>query len=62
MTERTAVVVLAGGRGARMRSALPKVLHEAAGRPVLDRVLATARAAAAEAGGARLVVVTNAGA
>jgi bifunctional UDP-N-acetylglucosamine pyrophosphorylase / glucosamine-1-phosphate N-acetyltransferase len=61
VTERTAVVVLAGGRGARMRSALPKVLHEAAGRPVLDRVLATARAAAAEAGGARLVVVTNAG-
>ncbi len=36
-------VVLAAGQGKRMRSALPKVLHEVAGRPMLARVLATAR-------------------
>jgi bifunctional UDP-N-acetylglucosamine pyrophosphorylase/glucosamine-1-phosphate N-acetyltransferase len=52
-----AVVVLAAGRGVRMRSSLPKVLHEAAGRPLLDRVLAAARTL----GEARLVVVVGAG-
>ena len=59
MTARTAVVVLAGGTGARMRSAVPKVLHDAAGRTLLDRVLATARTVMAGSGAARLVVVTN---
>lgn len=39
---RDAVVVLAAGRGVRMRSELPKVLHEVAGRPMLDRVVALA--------------------
>lgn len=34
-----AVVILAAGQGTRMKSALPKVLHEAAGRPLLDHVL-----------------------
>ena len=29
------VVILAAGKGARMRSARPKVLHEAAGLPLL---------------------------
>ena len=38
-----AVVVLAAGSGVRMRSARPKVLHDAAGRPLLDRVLDTRR-------------------
>ena len=33
-------VVLAAGEGKRMKSELPKVLHEAAGRPVLAHVLA----------------------
>jgi bifunctional UDP-N-acetylglucosamine pyrophosphorylase/glucosamine-1-phosphate N-acetyltransferase len=37
-------VVLAAGKGTRMRSARPKVLHEAAGRPLLARVLDAARA------------------
>ncbi|MFP3943896.1 MAG: bifunctional UDP-N-acetylglucosamine diphosphorylase/glucosamine-1-phosphate N-acetyltransferase GlmU [Alphaproteobacteria bacterium] len=37
-----ACVVLAAGRGTRMRSALPKVLHEVAGRPMLHHVLAGA--------------------
>jgi len=35
-----AVVVLAAGQGRRMRSALPKVLHEVAGRSLLGHVLA----------------------
>lgn len=36
-------VILAAGKGTRMRSALPKVLHPAAGRPLLDWVIAAAR-------------------
>jgi UDP-N-acetylglucosamine diphosphorylase/glucosamine-1-phosphate N-acetyltransferase len=36
-------VVLAAGRGTRMRSPLPKVLHPAAGRPLLHWVIAAAR-------------------
>ncbi len=42
--ERVAVV-LAAGKGTRMRSRLPKVLHRAAGRPLLAWVLDAARAA-----------------
>jgi bifunctional UDP-N-acetylglucosamine pyrophosphorylase / glucosamine-1-phosphate N-acetyltransferase len=38
------VVVLAAGHGTRMRSKLPKALHDLAGRPLLDHVLGTARA------------------
>jgi len=38
-----AVVVLAAGQGKRMHSALPKVLHQLAGRPLLAHVLDTAR-------------------
>ena len=37
------VVVLAAGRGSRMRSGLPKVLHPIGGVPMLGRVLSTAR-------------------
>ncbi len=36
------VVVLAAGKGTRMKSALPKVLHPLAGRPLLAHVLAAA--------------------
>jgi len=36
------VVILAAGKGTRMRSALPKVLHPLAGYPILDHVMATA--------------------
>jgi bifunctional UDP-N-acetylglucosamine pyrophosphorylase / glucosamine-1-phosphate N-acetyltransferase len=35
-----AAIVLAAGEGTRMKSALPKVLHEVAGRPMIAHVLA----------------------
>jgi bifunctional UDP-N-acetylglucosamine pyrophosphorylase / glucosamine-1-phosphate N-acetyltransferase len=38
------VIVLAAGQGTRMKSALPKVLHTLAGRPLLEHVVRTARA------------------
>ena len=40
-----AVVVLAAGKGTRMRSDFPKVLHKAAGRTLLSHVLHSAAAA-----------------
>ena len=42
---RRVAVVLAAGQGKRMRSDLPKVLHRAAGRPLVAWVLDAARAA-----------------
>jgi len=38
------VVILAAGMGKRMNSALPKVLHPLAGKPLLSHVIDTARA------------------
>ena len=37
------VIILAAGQGSRMKSALPKVLHPVAGRPMLQHVVDTAR-------------------
>jgi bifunctional UDP-N-acetylglucosamine pyrophosphorylase / glucosamine-1-phosphate N-acetyltransferase len=37
------LVVLAAGKGTRMKSALPKVLHRAGGRPLIDHVLSSSR-------------------
>ncbi len=51
-------VVLAAGKGTRMKSSRPKVLHEAGGRPLLGWVLAAARAAGCE----RLAVIVGHGA
>ncbi|PRG96505.1 UDP-N-acetylglucosamine diphosphorylase/glucosamine-1-phosphate N-acetyltransferase [Burkholderia multivorans] len=52
------IVILAAGTGKRMRSALPKVLHPVAGRPLLSHVIATARTLQPS----RLVVVVGHGA
>jgi bifunctional UDP-N-acetylglucosamine pyrophosphorylase/glucosamine-1-phosphate N-acetyltransferase len=35
------VVILAAGKGTRMKSARPKILHELAGRPLIEHVLRT---------------------
>ena len=60
MTHETAClgIVLAAGEGTRMKSATPKVLHPVGGRPMLDAVLASARAGGIK----RLAVVIGAGA
>jgi bifunctional UDP-N-acetylglucosamine pyrophosphorylase/glucosamine-1-phosphate N-acetyltransferase len=42
------VVILAAGKGTRMHSSQPKVLHPLAGRPLLRHVVETARALHAE--------------
>jgi bifunctional UDP-N-acetylglucosamine pyrophosphorylase / glucosamine-1-phosphate N-acetyltransferase len=39
----THVVVMAAGKGTRMKSARPKVLHQVAGKPMVDRVMAAAQ-------------------
>ncbi|OIN13890.1 bifunctional UDP-N-acetylglucosamine diphosphorylase/glucosamine-1-phosphate N-acetyltransferase GlmU [Oceanisphaera psychrotolerans] len=40
----TQAVILAAGKGTRMRSSLPKVLHPVAGQPMVSHVIAAARA------------------
>ena len=52
-----AAVVLAAGKGTRMKSDLHKVLHPIAGRAMLDHVLAAVRRLAPE----QLVVVVGSG-
>ncbi len=53
MAEQLTVVVLAAGKGTRMKSGRPKVLHKLAGRSLIGHVLATAARLAPE----RAVVV-----
>jgi bifunctional UDP-N-acetylglucosamine pyrophosphorylase/glucosamine-1-phosphate N-acetyltransferase len=48
-------IVMAGGLGTRMRSSQPKVLHELCGRPMLEWVVAAARAAGSD----RVVAVVS---
>lgn len=54
-TAHRAAVILAAGKGTRMRSRRAKVLHEAAGRPLLGWVIETAR----QAGCSPIVVVVG---
>ncbi|MEA3399863.1 MAG: bifunctional UDP-N-acetylglucosamine diphosphorylase/glucosamine-1-phosphate N-acetyltransferase GlmU [Armatimonadota bacterium] len=53
-----ACVILAAGEGTRMRSDVPKPLHEVAGRPMIDHVLRTI----GELGPERCIVVVGVGA
>src|ERR1041384_3074551 len=39
MTDNLEVIILAAGLGTRMKSAKIKILHQAAGRPIIDYVL-----------------------
>src|SRR5437868_1017396 len=55
--EKTAAIVLAAGQGTRMKSALPKVLHSVAGRPLVHYPVR----AAIEAGCDEVVVVVGHG-
>lgn len=50
-----AAIILAAGKGTRMKSGLPKVLHPLAGRPMIRHLLATAEGLSP----ARLVVVVG---
>lgn len=50
-------VILAAGKGTRMKSALPKVLHQVGGKPMLQQVMD----AATSAGAARNIVVVGFG-
>ena len=54
----TLAVILAAGKGKRMGSPLPKVLHPAAGRPLLSWVIAAARDVPCD----RIVVIVGHGA
>ena len=53
-----AAVILAAGKGTRMKSVLPKVLHEVGGKPMVQHVLDAAK----EAGAEKSVVVIGFGA
>ena len=57
MTDQVTALIMAAGRGERMRSALPKVLHPVCGRPMVRWVIEAAR----EAGAGRIVCVTRPG-
>lgn len=48
MSETPTVLIMAAGRGTRMRSSVPKVLHPVCGRPMLEWVIDAARQAAAD--------------
>jgi len=52
------IVIMAAGKGTRMKSALPKVLHRLAGRPLLQHVLDSAAGLQAD----RTLVITGHGA
>ncbi len=58
MTTPLDIVILAAGKGTRMRSNLPKVLHPVGGRPLVQHVIDSARALGSD----RILVVVGHGA
>ena len=57
MAEQFTVLIMAAGHGTRMRSAVPKVLHPVAGKPMVQWVIDAARGAGAN----RILCVTRPG-
>jgi bifunctional UDP-N-acetylglucosamine pyrophosphorylase / glucosamine-1-phosphate N-acetyltransferase len=57
MTDPFTVLIMAAGRGTRMRSDLPKVLHRICGKPMVEWVID----AATKAGATRVVCVVRPG-
>ena len=57
MAEPFTVLIMAAGRGTRMRSETPKVLHPICGKPMVEWIIDAAR----EAGAQRIVCVTRPG-
>jgi NDP-sugar pyrophosphorylase family protein len=53
--EQLTALILAAGKGTRMESELPKVLHKCAGKPMVRHVIEAAKAAGAE----RIVVIAG---
>jgi len=58
MASNLEVVIMAAGKGTRMKSSLPKVLHPVAGKPMVRHVIDTARQLRAR----QTVVITGHGA
>jgi len=50
-----AVIILAAGKGVRMKSSLPKVLHKIAGKSMITRILEVID----QVGSRQIIVVTN---
>ena len=57
MPEPFTALIMAAGKGTRMRSSLPKVLHPVCGRPMVEWVIEAARAA----GAGEVVCITRPG-
>lgn len=53
--DKLAIVILAAGKGTRMKSETPKVLHNVSGKPMIDYVVQTAK----ELDAARIILVVG---